>query len=193
MQRITVALISVLLTSLAVQAGDIRSYLVGDLESLTVKSEPVQVADMKVEAAYTGTRKNILRLGGKAGKALVVTFYNRNCLACRGHMRSLEAMQRTLGENTVEVIALHVGAGGIREAERTLERWGLKDITAYAPHQQSIIRDLGMDPDFQRDGTGPMTVIVGPDGLVRATSYRLREWQAPETLAFFKALTKGEF
>ncbi|WP_262692021.1 thioredoxin domain-containing protein [Kordiimonas aestuarii] len=189
---VTVVTSLLMFATLGASAGDIKPYLVGDLEALTVKSEPVQVSDMKVEAPYDGTEKNILRLGAKEGKALVITFYNRDCLACRAHLRSLEALQRNLGINTVEVIALHVGKGGMQEAERTLARWGLEGLAAYEPHHQSIIRDFSMDPDFQRNGTGPMSVIVGPDGFVRATSYHLREWEAPETVNFFKALARGD-
>jgi len=175
----------------AALAGDIKPYLVGDLEALTVKSEPVQVADMKVVSDMQGSDKTIVPLGDKKGHALVITFYTRECLACRAHLRSLEALQQGLGADTVEVIAVHVGGGGIREAERTLERWGLAGLQAYEPFHQSLIRDFGMDPDFQRDGTGPMSVIVDPQGVVRATSYRLREWEAPETVRFFKALAQG--
>lgn len=188
----TVAL-AVLFMSTAAMAGDIKPYLVGDLEALTVKAEPVQVADMKVVSDMQGDDKTIVSLGDKRGHALVITFYSRGCLACRAHLRSLEALQRNLGINTVEVLAVHVGEGGIREAERILARWGVEDLAAYEPLHQSLIRDFGMDPDFQRDATGPMSVIVGPDGLVRATSYRLREWEAPETVNFFKALAEGAF
>jgi len=185
--------LAAMLLAPAAEAGDIEPYLVGDLEALIVKAEPVQVADMKIVSDMQGAEKTIVPLGEKSGHTLVITFYSRNCTACRAHLRSLEALQRNLGIGTVEVIAVHMGDGGIREAERTLARWGLEGLHAYEPYHQSLIRDFGMDPDFQRNATGPMSVIVDPKGFVRATTYRLREWEAPETVNFFKALAQGDF
>ncbi len=173
-------------------ATDMDGYLVGDLSGLNVKAGEVQVADMKVVSDFNGSQKTVETLAEKAGKALVITFYGRECLGCRAHLRSLAALQRTLGDDRMEVVALSLDEGNIHQAKRTLDRWGIEGLAPYTPYHLSILRDLTMDPDFRRNGTGPASVIVGPDGVVKATSYRLRHWEAPETITFFEALADGK-
>ncbi|WP_417459796.1 TlpA disulfide reductase family protein [Kordiimonas sp.] len=185
----------VLLASLSASnafAADVDDYLVGDLSGLNVKAGEVQVADMKVVSDFNGTKKTVETLGEKAGKALIVTFYGRECLGCRAHLRSLAALQREMGDDRMEIVALSLDEGNIHQAKRTLDRWGIEGLAPYTPYHLSILRDLTMDPDFRRNGTGPASVIIGPDGLIKATSYRLRHWEAPETIAFFDALADGK-
>lgn len=163
------------------EAGSIEPYLVGEMASLTVPAETQMLSD-HIIMAETGEPK---KLSAMAGKAMLINLWAPWCAPCRAEMKELANLQKHLGDDDFEVIAINVNRGGIREAEETLKEWGIEGLNLYAEPTMAIAFDLA-------EGALPTSFVVDRKGEVRALFLGPLAWDKPEGIALFEALKKGE-
>lgn len=176
---------------LAAQQEDISDYLTGEIKHLSVVHRDVNVHDFLLVSAFDKSGKTLERLAEKKGKVLLLTFWSRACLSCRSHMRQLAAAQDELGSDKLEVVAINLDQFQFSRVRKTLDQRGLETLAAYQDHNKNLPFRVAADPDLTFFGRAPKTLIIDPDGNVRATANTRKDWTAPEAMAFFKALQEG--
>lgn len=119
------------------------------------------------------------------GKAMLVNIWATWCAPCRAEMKELANLQKELGDETFEVVAITVDRGGIPQARDTLEEWGVDGLALYAEPTMKIAFDLA-------DGKLPTSYIIGRDGQVKALFLGPLKWDEPEAIALFSALKAGK-
>ena len=174
-----------------VQANDISEYLTGEIKHLYAVQADVNVHDILLVSAFDKDGKTIERLAEKQGKVLLVTFWSKTCLQCRRHLKQLAAVQSLVGTDTLEVIAINLDGSSFKRIRRTLDDRGLSSLAAYQDFNKNIPYRLKADPDLHFFGREPKTLVVGPSGQVRAVANTRKNWSAPESVAFLKALKSG--
>lgn len=162
-------------------AGGIEPYLVGEMAALTVPAETQMLSD-HIIMAETGEPK---KLSAMAGKAMLINLWAPWCAPCRAEMKELANLQKHLGDDDFEVIAINVNRGGIREAEETLKEWGIEGLNLYAEPTMAIAFDLA-------EGALPTSFVVDKAGEVRALFLGPLAWDKPEGIELFEALKSGE-
>ena len=160
--------------------SDMSGFLVGEMAELTIVSEPQKITDQIIASADGSP----VRLSDMAGKAMLVNLWASWCAPCIEELPSLERLQATLGSDTFEVVALNVDRGGHRMAAEVLAEWNVSGLKVYADPSLQILTKL------QAEGL-PTSLVVDTDGNVRAYYLGPLEWDAPESIAFFKALSEG--
>ena len=115
------------------------------------------------------------------GKVLLINFWASWCAPCRAEMKDLAALQKQLGNDDFEVIAVNADRGGIKMADRTLKEWGIEGLTLYADPKLALVQE------FASVGL-PTSLIVSKDSKIIARYLGELDWDAPESVAFFKAL-----
>ena len=176
------------------QTEYISDYLTGEIAQLEPVHGDVNFHDIMLVSAFDKNGKTIERLGDKKGKTLLLTLWHWDCLQCRRHMKQLAEVQENLGTDVLEVIAVNMDRTLFSRVRKTLDQRGLQSLVAYQDFNKNIPARLRNDPELPRPfGNEPRTLIIGPDGRVRAVANTRKDWNAPEAIAFLKALSAGKF
>jgi len=176
---------------LAAQQEDISDYLTGEIKHLNVMHRDVNVHDFLLVSAFDKNGKTLERLAEKKGKVLLLTFWSRACLSCRSHMRQLAAAQDELGSDKLEVVAINLDQFQFSRVRKTLDQRGLETLAAYQDHNRNLPFRIAADPDLAFFGRAPKTLVIDPDGNVRAIANTRKDWTTPEAKAFLEALQDG--
>jgi len=158
----------------------INSYLKGEMAKLTLpeKLEPISGHIIQREDGSP------VALDEMKGKVLLVNLWAPWCAPCRAEMKELASLQRMLGDEKFEVIAINVDRGGIAQARETLSEWGVVGLPLYAQPTMEIAFSLA-------EGKLPTSYIIDRDANVRALYVGPLAWDKAEAVALFEALKQG--
>jgi len=192
--KIVLVMLSLLLVlsglSVTAQADDIEDYLIGEIAHLLPVKGDVNVYDFSVVAADSTGDRRVEKLATHQGKVLLLTFWAEHCSLCRLHLKQLAAIQQELGIEKLEIIAINQDRFPHARVKKTLERWGIRNLAAYQDYHNDVATRLKDNPAIRFFGTNPKTLVIGPDGQVRAIANTRKDWSTPEAQAFFEALDK---
>jgi len=159
----------------------INSYLKGEMAKLSLPEKPVDIGKYRV--LIPGERA--IRISSLKGKALLVNIWAPWCAPCRSEMPELANLQKKLGDDTFEVVAISVGKGSLAEAQETLDDWGIKGLNIYADPSMKTAFELAK-------GALPTSFVVGADGKVRAMYLGPLKWDSDDAVKLFTALKAGK-
>jgi len=155
----------------------INSYLTGEMAKL-VLLEPAEEATGHIIMREDGTPIAINEFNDKV---LLVNLWAPWCAPCRAEMKELANLQKALGDEHFEVVAVNVDRSSIGGARETLQEWGVEGLGLYADPTMKIALDLA-------EGRLPTSLIIDRAGMVRALYVGPLAWDKPESLSLFKAL-----
>ena len=158
----------------------INSYLNGEMAKL-VLLDPPEVASGHIIMREDGSP---VALDEIKDKVLLVNLWAPWCAPCRAEMKELANLQKALGDERFEVIAVNVDRSSIGGARETLKEWGVEGLGLYAEPTMKIAIDLA-------EGRLPTSFIIDRKGLVRALYVGPLAWDKPSSLALFTALKEG--
>ncbi|MBL4838296.1 MAG: TlpA family protein disulfide reductase [Kordiimonadaceae bacterium] len=156
-------------------------YLKGEMAKLSLPKQEQKLSD-HIIIREDGSS---IALSELRGKAMLINLWAPWCAPCRAEMPELANLQKLLGDDDFEVVAINVNRGGIGEARATLKEWDIEGLGLYADPTMKIAIDLA-------NGALPTSLIVGKDGLVKAMYLGPLKWDGPEAIGLFVALKNGE-
>ncbi len=159
----------------------IQAYLQGEMANLKVPSTPIILPDTMIEREDAPA----IALNSLQGKAMLINLWASWCAPCKKEMPELANLQRELGDDRFEVVAISVDHGGIEQAKQSLAAWGIEGLALYAEPAAKLAFNLS-------GGALPASFVVGADGEVKAYYLGPLLWDSPEALELFKALKEGE-
>ena len=172
--------------------GDLDSYLTGELAKLELLEKPVSLADHQI--TYPDGSKHALK--EKNGKVLLVNLWARWCVPCKAEMKGFSSLQRDLGDDRFEVVALPMKKRSIRSVRKILRAWGAENLQPYGNDPQALARVLfheGLFTEREISFVYPTTYLVGKSGEVLAVREGFLDWDTAEVRALITALKGDEF
>jgi len=160
---------------------DINSYLKGEMAKLSLP-DPVPDLSARIIMQEDGSPISFREL---RGKVLLVNLWAPWCAPCRAEMKELANLQRELGDDKFEVVAINVNRGGIPEARETLKEWGVEGLPLYAEPTMAIAFELA-------EGKLPTSYVIDLEGKTVGFYLGPLKWDKPEAIAYFSALKRGE-
>ncbi|WP_128253237.1 TlpA family protein disulfide reductase [Falsirhodobacter deserti] len=151
----------------AAQAGDMRK-LAFDEE------RPLPQADLlTLDDAVVPT-------GDLAGKWTVLNFWATWCPPCRHEMPSLDRLQAQRPDLAVVTVA--TGRNAVPKIREFFEEEGITNLQALRDPDMALSRSVGV--------IGlPVTLILNPEGQIVGRLTGDAEWDSPDALALFDALS----
>lgn len=153
-----------------------RDLATGALAAFLVKPERKSLPDIAFQDGSGAAKK----LSDWKGRIALVNLWATWCAPCRKEMPDLAKLQKELGSNQFEVVAISVDRKGAEASGAFLAETGASSLQLYVEPQGAILNDL------QAIGL-PSTILVDRDGKEIGRLLGPADWASPEAIALMKA------
>lgn len=118
-----------------------------------------------------------MTLGDQSGRVLLVNLWATWCAPCRAEMPALDALEKEMGGESFEVVAINVDSGDFTKPQKFLEEIGIVSLAHYRENTLALFNDL------KKRGLAlglPVTLLVDRDGCLLANMNGPAEWSSPD-------------
>jgi thiol-disulfide isomerase/thioredoxin len=119
-----------------------------------------------------------------AGKTVLLNLWATWCGPCRDEMPALNNLQKTLGGDDFEVVAVNIDTGGDDKPKQFLNDYQVNDLGYYRDSTMGVFNAL------KKEGLAfglPATLLIDEKGCLLAAMNGPAEWDHEDALALIKA------
>jgi thiol-disulfide isomerase/thioredoxin len=156
--------------------GVSRALATGTLAAFLVRPERMALPD----AAFQDGDGKPLKLSDWKGRVVLVNLWATWCAPCRKEMPDLATLQKELGSDQFEVVAISVDRKGAEASAAFLKETGAANLKLYVEPSTRIVTD------FQSPGL-PATILIDRQGREIGRLLGPAHWASPEAIALIKA------
>lgn len=160
----------------ATSGQDFRPLAAGALAAFVVKPQRKPVADV----GFQDGAGQPLKLGDWKGRVALVNLWATWCAPCRKEMPALAQLQKDLGSDQFEVVAISVDKKGVEASAAFLKETGAENLRLYVEPTLTILNDL------QAIGL-PATILIDRQGREIGRLLGPADWASPEGQTLVKA------
>jgi thiol-disulfide isomerase/thioredoxin len=153
-----------------------RELATGALAAFLVKTERKPVTN----SAFQDGAGKALTLGDWKGRVMLVNLWATWCAPCRKEMPALAQLQKDLGSDQFEVVAISVDKKGVEASAAFLKETGAENLRLYVEPTLTILNDL------QAIGL-PATILIDRQGREIGRLLGPADWASPEGQTLVKA------
>ncbi len=127
--------------------------------------------------AFNAPDGNPMTLADRGGKTLLVNLWATWCAPCRAEMPALDALQKELGSDKFEVVAVNVDSGDDAKPKKFLADTGVEALGYYRDNTMSVFEELktrGLALGL------PVTLLVDGEGCLLAHMNGPAEWSSAD-------------
>lgn len=127
--------------------------------------------------AFNGADGMPTTLEAFSGKTLLVNLWATWCAPCRAEMPALDTLQKELGGENFEVVAINIDTGSDEKPKKFLQETGIDALAYYRDASMGVFNDL------KRRGLAlglPVTLLVDGDGCLLAHMNGPAEWASED-------------
>lgn len=134
--------------------------------------------------AFNGPDGKPMTIADHSGRTLLVNLWATWCAPCRAEMPALDALEREMGGENFEVVAVNVDTGDDTKPKKFLEETGVASLGFYRDNTLSLFNDL------KKQGLAlglPVTLLIDGDGCLLANMNGPAEWASPDAKKLIEA------
>lgn len=157
-------------------ASGASSTKLGDMAAFVAKKTPEPLPDITFQDA---TGKDVT-LSSLKGKTILLNLWATWCEPCREEMPALDRLQKELGGDKFEVVALSLDRKGYDASRKFLTDMKVDNLTLYvdpSAKQGMALKVLGM----------PTTILINKDGLEVGRLAGSAKWDSPDAKKLIEA------
>ena len=157
-------------------ASGASSTKLGDMAAFVKKNTPEPLPDITFQDA---TGKDVT-LSSLKGKTILLNLWATWCEPCREEMPALDRLQKELGGDKFEVVALSLDRKGYDASRKFLTDMKVDNLTLYvdpSAKQGMALKVLGM----------PTTILINKDGLEIGRLAGSAKWDSPDAKKLIEA------
>lgn len=125
-----------------------------------------------------------MTIADHAGRTLLVNLWATWCAPCRAEMPALDALEREMGGEEFEVVAINVDTGDDTKPKKFLEETGVSSLGHYRDNTLAVFNDL------KKRGLAlglPVTLLIDGEGCLLANMNGPAEWASPDARKLIEA------
>lgn len=127
--------------------------------------------------AFNGPDGKPMTLAGLAGKTVLLNLWATWCAPCRAEMPALDALQKEMGSDAFQVVAVNVDAGDDAKPKKFLKDTGVEALGYYRDSTMALFNDVKM----RGLALGlPVTMLIDGEGCLIAHMNGPAEWSSPD-------------
>jgi len=160
----------------SVGASEDSSFKLGEMAAFVTKKTPETLPDITFEDS-TGKTVN---LSSFKGKTILLNLWATWCGPCREEMPALNTLQKELGSDKFEVVALSLDRAGYAASRKFLDDLKANDVHLYADptaKQGMALKLIGM----------PTTILINKDGMEVGRLAGSAKWNSPDAKKLIEA------
>jgi thiol-disulfide isomerase/thioredoxin len=146
------------------------------LAAFLVRPDRKPVADLNFQDADGKP----LKISDWKGRVVLINLWATWCAPCRKEMPDLAELQKELGGQDFEVVAISVDRKGVEASAAFLKETGADNLKLYIEPTTAIVNDL------QAIGL-PATILLDRQGNEIGRLLGPADWASPEAVALIKA------
>ena len=126
---------------------------------------------------------NLISLSDLRGKVVMLNFWATWCPPCRAEMPSMEKLNKEMAGEDFVMLAINIEENGRSSVSEFLQK------TAHS--FPILFDDEGIVQKLYGVYKFPESFVITKDGIIDDKVIGAIDWAHPETIAYFKELTKG--
>ncbi|MFN4273236.1 MAG: thiol:disulfide interchange protein TlpA [Aliihoeflea sp.] len=145
---------------------------------------PADPSRSLADLAFNDPQGQPMQLGDLAGKVLLVNLWATWCAPCRHEMPALDALEREMGGENFEVVAVNVETGDDVKPKAFLDEIGVDSLAFYRDNT------IGLFNELRRRNLAlglPVTLLIDEEGCLLAHMNGPAEWASPDAKALIRA------
>ncbi|MEP3277854.1 MAG: redoxin family protein [Stappiaceae bacterium] len=176
-------------TQLACSAGEksraaVKTLATGEVAAFLPASKPVNVTELSFK---DGDGKQITMADFK-GRTILLNLWATWCAPCRHEMPALNALQKEMGDDSFEVVAVNIDKGETGKPQAFLDEVSATDLRYWADPSMKILAALRK----KGRATGlPTTMLIDGEGCEIGVLYGPAEWASDDAKSLIKAAMTG--
>ncbi|MER9178991.1 TlpA disulfide reductase family protein [Mesorhizobium sp. M0767] len=134
--------------------------------------------------AFNGPDGKPTTIADHAGKTVLLNLWATWCAPCRAEMPALDALQKEMGSDAFQVVAVNVDAGDDAKPKKFLEDTGVKSLGYYRDATMALFNDVktrGLALGL------PVTMLIDGQGCLIAHMNGPAEWSGPDAKRLVEA------
>ena len=169
----------------AEHARAVAAAATGEVAALMPADPPQSLKSLAFDGP-DGQPTTLGELAGKtgAGKTVLLNLWATWCAPCREEMPALDALQREMGGDRFEVVAVNVDTGDDAKPRKFLADTGVASLGYYRDASMGVFNDL------KKRGLAlglPATMLVDGDGCLTAHMNGPADWASPDAKRLVEA------
>ncbi|MER2534329.1 MAG: TlpA disulfide reductase family protein [Rhizobiaceae bacterium] len=129
-----------------------------------------------------------MTVADRDGRMLLLNLWATWCAPCRAEMPSLDALQKEMGSDRFEVVAVNVDTGDDEKPRKFLAETGVQSLGYYRDNTLALFNEL------KKRGLAlglPATLLIDHDGCLLANMNGPAEWSSPDAKRLISAALGG--
>ncbi|WP_203424827.1 TlpA disulfide reductase family protein [Sinorhizobium sp. BG8] len=136
------------------------------------------------DLSFTGPDGAPKRIADFSGKTLLVNLWATWCVPCREEMPALNALQKSMGSDRFEVVAINIDTGTDDKPKAFLEETGVHDLAYYRDSSMETFNTL------KKEGLAfglPATLLMDEKGCLVSSMNGPAAWDSDDAKALIGA------
>ncbi|MES0098045.1 TlpA disulfide reductase family protein [Mesorhizobium sp. M0019] len=162
------------------RAKKIAAAATGQVAALLPADPPQSLKSL----AFNGPDGKPTTIADHAGKTVLLNLWATWCAPCRAEMPALDALQKEMGSDAFQVVAVNVDAGDDAKPKKFLEDTGVKSLGYYRDTTMALFNDVktrGLALGL------PVTMLIDGQGCLIAHMNGPAEWSGPDAKRLVEA------
>ncbi|MER9117614.1 TlpA family protein disulfide reductase [Mesorhizobium sp. M0954] len=162
------------------RAKKIAAAATGQVAALLPADPPQSLKSL----AFNGPDGKPTTIADHAGKTVLLNLWATWCAPCRAEMPALDALQKEMGSDAFQVVAVNVDAGDDAKPKKFLEDTGVKSLGYYRDATMALFNDVktrGLALGL------PVTMLIDGQGCLIAHMNGPAEWSGPDAKRLVEA------
>jgi thiol-disulfide isomerase/thioredoxin len=152
----------------------------GQMAAFVFRSEPAALPEIKFQDGEGKART----LADWRGKFVLLNLWATWCLPCRNEMPTLDRLQKALGSDRFEVVALSVDRKGLEASKKFRGQAKVERLALYIDanaRANTELHALGL----------PVTLLIDPEGREIGRLLGPAEWDSEDAMRLSRAVVKS--
>jgi thiol-disulfide isomerase/thioredoxin len=163
-----------------VKAKELSPLIHGEIAGLQAATEALKLPDL----AFTDASGAKRTLADWKGRTVLFNLWATWCVPCRKEMPALAALQKKLGSDRFEVVAVNIDTRDPDKPKAWLSEVGVTGLNYYADPSAKVFQDLKV---IGKALGMPTTIVVDKSGCEIATLAGPAEWASEDAVKFITA------